>query len=396
MLFKNMLFKKENSRHDSDELTEQLASLRRELVETLWKNMVLIVTIGVPISVSRAFYTGWLLPYSVHVSAGLLVLVVAYFRKRLSYQFLCALFVVLLWVIGLPGVITFGLAASSIWWLVLSCFVASMLYSVRVGVGVALATLAVLCGIGFGFITGRLTTNIDTITYQTQVSSWATLLIVTGAFAYFALSAIGTFNRSVVGLTARIKSQRDEIEVLAMYDELTGLPALRLTEDRVLRAIQSARPYSHKMALMFIDLDGFKSVNDNLGHEAGDFVLREVAARLTREIRAEDTAGRIGGDEFMVVLANLSGLEKIAEKRATEVASRIIASISSPIIYHEVPIRVGASVGIAIFPDHAQTPKELRKLADQAMYAAKKSGKYSYAFATAAGDGMQQLEQRKA
>lgn len=396
MLLKTMLFKRESSRQESDELTEQLATLRRELVEKLWKNMVLIATIGVPISVSRAFYTGWLLPYSVHVSAGLLVLLVAYFRKRLSYHFLSALFVVLLWVIGLPGVITFGLAASSIWWLVLSCFVASMLYSVRVGVSVALATLAVLCGIGFGYITGRLTTNIDTITYQTQVSSWATLLIVTGAFAYFALSAIGTFNRSVLGLTARIKSQRDEIEVLAMYDELTGLPALRLTEDRVLRAIQSARPYSHKMALMFIDLDGFKSVNDNLGHEAGDFVLREVAARLTREIRAEDTAGRIGGDEFMVVLANLSGLEKIAEKRATEVASRIIASISIPIIYHEVPIRIGASVGIAIFPDHAQTPKELRKLADQAMYAAKKSGKYSYAFATAAGDGMQQLEQKKA
>ncbi len=98
----------------------------------------------------------------------------------------------------------------------------------------------------------------------------------------------------------------------------------------------------------------------------------------------------------MVVLANLSGLERIAEKRATEVASRIIASISIPIIYHEVPIRIGASIGIAIFPDHAQTPKELRKLADQAMYAAKKSGKYNYAFATVTGDGKQQLEQRKA
>lgn len=117
-------------------------------------------------------------------------------------------------------------------------------------------------------------------------------------------------------------------------DELTGPPALRLTEDKVLRAIQSAKPYSHKIALMSIDLDGFKSANDNLGHEAGVFVLRAVAARLTREIRAEDAAGRIGGDEFMVVLTNLSGLEKITEKRATEVASRIIASIS--IIYYVV------------------------------------------------------------
>ena len=173
-----------------------------------------------------------------------------------------------------------------------------------------------------------------------------------------------------------IQLQRDQMELMATHDALTGLPGMRLVTDRLQVAISGASRNQRKMALLFIDLDGFKAVNDGFGHDAGDVVLKEVAQRLRQTVRGEDTAARIGGDEFLVILSGLQDLDDLAT-----VAEKLIAAIGKPIAFSGADVQVGASIGIAVFPEHGNTVEALRQMADGAMYSVKKSGKNGYAFA---------------
>lgn len=173
-----------------------------------------------------------------------------------------------------------------------------------------------------------------------------------------------------------IQFQRDQMELMATHDALTGLPGMRLVTDRLQVAINSASRTQRKVVLLFIDLDGFKAVNDGFGHDAGDAVLKEVALRLRQSVRGEDTAARIGGDEFLVILSGLQDLGDVAT-----VAEKLVAAIGKPIAFSGADVQVGASIGIAVFPEHGDTVEALRQMADGAMYAVKKSGKNGYAFA---------------
>lgn len=174
----------------------------------------------------------------------------------------------------------------------------------------------------------------------------------------------------------RLEQQKDEFAAtlmsLANHDELTGLPALRLARDRLQVACNQAARDNARVALLYIDLDGFKDANDRFGHAAGDHVLKVVASRLVENIRSGDTAARHGGDEFLVILHG------IHTDTAQQVAAKLVEAIALPIGYGEEMIRIGASIGIAIFPDHADTPDELMEFADRAMYAVKRSGKNGY------------------
>jgi len=173
-----------------------------------------------------------------------------------------------------------------------------------------------------------------------------------------------------------IQLQRDQMELMATHDALTGLPGMRLVTDRLQVAISSAARNQRKVALLFIDLDGFKAVNDGFGHDAGDAVLKEIAQRLRQTVRGEDTAARIGGDEFLVILSGLQDLGDVAT-----VAKKLIAAIGKPMAFSGADLQVGASIGIAVFPEHGNTVEALRQMADGAMYTVKKSGKNAYAFA---------------
>ena len=126
----------------------------------------------------------------------------------------------------------------------------------------------------------------------------------------------------------------------------------------------------HRVALLYLDLDEFKPVNDQLGHAAGDFVLREIGARLRARIRSDDTAARLGGDEFCIVAGELRSAED-----AIRLAESLLAAVCEPLAWDGGEIRIGGSVGIALYPDHGDMPEALLGRADQAMYAAKADGK---------------------
>jgi diguanylate cyclase (GGDEF)-like protein/PAS domain S-box-containing protein len=172
------------------------------------------------------------------------------------------------------------------------------------------------------------------------------------------------------------KATEETIRHMATHDGLTDLPSLRLGRDRLAMAIGMAHRYRTLVAVMFVDLDGFKEVNDRLGHDAGDEVLKEVAKRLTAVVRETDTVARIGGDEFLLIITELSDREA-----AARIAEKLISVVSKPFLLAEASVNVGASVGIAIFPEDGEHMEQLIKRADEAMYRVKTSGKNDFFFA---------------
>ena len=126
---------------------------------------------------------------------------------------------------------------------------------------------------------------------------------------------------------------------------------------------------------MFIDLDGFKAVNDTLGHDAGDYVLKQVAQRLLLSVRETDTVARVGGDEFLIIASEINAPENVEQ-----IAEKVIQLVSRPIIFNGQQAVVSTSIGIALFPDHGEDMNQLIKLADEAMYKVKNSGKNNFRF----------------
>jgi diguanylate cyclase (GGDEF)-like protein len=359
----------------ADAKQEQLLSMRHALVDRVWQGLAVVALVGAPASISRTFSTGWMALYGVHIGVAVLVLAVYWFRARLSFVVKSVLIVVILWAIGLAGALTLGILGSGYWWLVLSSLLVSTLFSIRAGIICAVAVTAILAATGAGFVSGALKVTVDPNVYIVSATSWVTLVIATIVTPFIVFLAIAAYQRTTLVLLDEVHKQRDAIQQLATHDQLTGLPALHLAADRLHIALEAARRSGKKVALMFIDLDGFKKVNDGLGHEAGDQVLKEVAARLLKAVRSEDTAARIGGDEFIAILGALED-----GQMAGRIAERAIGLISAPIDYGGKPISVGASIGIGLFPDHADDAQTLRRVADVAMYAVKLSGKNGFAY----------------
>jgi diguanylate cyclase (GGDEF)-like protein/PAS domain S-box-containing protein len=162
---------------------------------------------------------------------------------------------------------------------------------------------------------------------------------------------------------------------LAHHDSLTNLPNRLLFEDRLKQAINKSRRSRHQVALFFLDLDHFKEINDNLGHEYGDRLLQDVAKRLNSCVREADTVARMGGDEFLVLLEDIGSIELI---EAT--AQRICNALNHSLSEGDYSQKISSSIGIAIFPEDAADAQGLLKAADQAMYRAKKNGKANYQF----------------
>ena len=156
------------------------------------------------------------------------------------------------------------------------------------------------------------------------------------------------------------------LDHLAHWDSLTGLGNRVLLEDRFSVAIAAARRYNHLLGILYLDLDGFKAVNDELGHDTGDSVLKEVALRLQNHTREIDTVARVGGDEFVVLMTNL-----LNKADARVAADKLQAALNQPFKLRGKPCPLRASIGIAIFPDDGKQPLQLLKHADAAMYEAK-------------------------
>jgi diguanylate cyclase (GGDEF)-like protein len=171
----------------------------------------------------------------------------------------------------------------------------------------------------------------------------------------------------VLRQTQQLKHKQEQLIFLSEHDPLTNLVNRRAFDKQLESAIVKANRTECKLALLFIDLDDFKCINDTYGHDAGDFVLIQVAERLSKCIRESDFVGRLGGDEFVICLDLLNDFNIVSSKVA-----QIEQAIREPIIFHERTLQVGASIGVSHFPDHTKNKDALICLADEAMYNAKK------------------------
>jgi len=206
-----------------------------------------------------------------------------------------------------------------------------------------------------------------------------------------ARAALGALEKAVAERTTELKNANEKLEMevverkvaeqraqhLADHDALTGLPNRRLLEDRLTQALALSYRNRKQTAVMFVDLDRFKTINDSLGHSVGDVLLKEVARRLVKQLRVVDTICRTGGDEFVVVLPEI---KRSAD--AAAVGQKIIENLSQPVKIEERELTVTPSIGIAVFPEDGRDAETLIRNADAAMYAAKEMGRANYQFFT--------------
>jgi diguanylate cyclase (GGDEF)-like protein/PAS domain S-box-containing protein len=189
----------------------------------------------------------------------------------------------------------------------------------------------------------------------------------------------GGFVTTYTDITER-KRAEERVRHMALHDNLTGLPNRLSFNDHVELAIERAQAHGQRFALLFLDLDGFKKVNDSLGHDAGDRLLVKVAAELKAAVRETDVVARLGGDEFVVLLHDIE-----SAATATEIAADIVGRLAAPFDLGGAAARIGTSIGIALHPEHGSCRESLLKAADQAMYAAKAAGRGTWRIA-APGD----------
>jgi diguanylate cyclase (GGDEF)-like protein/PAS domain S-box-containing protein len=173
------------------------------------------------------------------------------------------------------------------------------------------------------------------------------------------------------------KLAEERVRYLAYYDDLTGLANRTLLQDRLSKAVADARRQKHKVALLFLDLDRFKDINDSLGHSIGDLLLQGIAERLKKWGREQDTIARLGGDEFVVMLTHITDVPN-----AAVAAERIMDVLNDAFVIQGHSLHVNCSVGVSVFPEHGEDGETLIKNADAAMYSAKQSGRNNFRFFT--------------
>ncbi len=203
------------------------------------------------------------------------------------------------------------------------------------------------------------------------------LLDIEVAASSFQESGGGVVQAVMRDITGR-KVAEERIQSLAYYDALTGLPNRILLRDRLSKALATARRQKHRVALLFLDLDRFKIINDSLGHSVGDLLLQAVAERLQRCAREQDTVARLGGDEFLIVLTSVKDVTD-----AAVAAERLMDAMTAGFVVQGHSLSISCSLGISVFPEHGADGETLIKNADAAMYSAKDYGRKNFQFFTA-------------
>lgn len=217
------------------------------------------------------------------------------------------------------------------------------------------------------------------IFYLLSGEQFLVLVGTSGTFyVLFLIVSIKTINRSLIAavlLREEAVKSAEEVKKLAFYDLLTMLPNRRLLLERLERAVAHSWRTGTRGAIVFIDLDHFKKLNDTLGHDMGDALLVQVAERLKDSVRESDTASRFGGDEFVLLLENLNENAQVALQEVDQITQKMIASLNAPYHLTGVDYLSTPSIGVALFGEHGRTQQALLKHADIAMYHAKRTGR---------------------
>ncbi|PWQ98246.1 GGDEF domain-containing protein [Leucothrix pacifica] len=322
----------------------------------------------------------WQNAYYLQFTCFFLFVIVFSVRKKLSYKVTIYSYLLFGFIVTATEFISLGLSgmgeiAS------LFCIMLSFFYLDRKSTAVvALIIITIFFYSQYQFLYAGHTPSANDLAYMSWRSAWVGRLVADTAFFMIIGMSVYYLQDQIISLLLKverqkktIEAQKKQIEELANRDALTGLPSVRVADHRLEEVLWCAKEQRHESALLFLDLDGFKTINDTYGHAAGDEVLKRVARRISSALRSNDIACRIGGDEFLVIV------EKIADRRDIEkLCQRLINTIGSPMTYHNAELTVGVSIGAASYPHCAKSSGGLRLKADEMMYRVKKSGKNNY------------------
>lgn len=325
------------------------------------------------ISISRMIETGWLWIYLVHSSAYLVLLFSYLFRQKIQSKSKALILITLSLLIGIVGLLNYGMFAGGIFFFPLAGLLLMLFYPYRILFLYFSGLVLFFTIVAAAFISGKITTVVDESVLHLSVIHWLTYA---GAFVFLlvvGLAILRVYKGLLFDLVSQLDQQNEYIAMIANHDALTGLPLRSLLYDRIEMSIHRADRYKKISGILFVDLDDFKQVNDLYGHQIGDSCLINVSKRMKKRIRSEDTLCRLGGDEFIIVIDQI---ECIADDE--NLTQSLIEAVAKPMVIEENQIRVSVSIGISLYPNHAKTIDTLIRLADQAMYQAKKYGKNSY------------------
>ena len=349
--------------------------IRRTFLERLSTALFLLALVAYPISMLRVPAIGFNAVHVLQTVLAVVVIVTFAFRKKISDVSLILVCVSVFSLLSVGGVLQYGIMSGGFLFAIAAVFTLATTLGVRSSIAFTVAFLLCLSLAAWLHITGRFELPVEAGQYFLLPSVWATVgasfLMTAGVF----IIAISSYIANTHQLVSTIIQQNKQIEHLANHDFLTGLPTLRLAQDRLDMAIEQSRRTSGQLALLYLDIDEFKSINDTFGHEAGNMVLLSVARGMLDVVRAGDTVCRIGGDEFMILLSSIPDRENVRN-----VCERLLKTVGRELMYHGMPLQVSMSIGVALFPDHANDGKTLRRAADAAMYEAKRMGKNRYRF----------------
>jgi diguanylate cyclase (GGDEF)-like protein len=261
-------------------------------------------------------------------------------------------------ILALPGILIF----------------ASMFGSRKLYLGLFAMMCCVLTIVGLSHFLGWRSAPITRVRLDTYVTL-ISILSVIGYYIWLMATDLRNTMASLQTENKRVRKSLAQIEILAHHDALTGLPNRVLARDRFDHASSQALRSQTRAALLFLDLDNFKTVNDSLGHAAGDALLCDVATRLLGTVRANDTVSRQGGDEFLIVLGDLADEDAVAA-----IAVKLVAQLANPFQINGLEVTATCSLGIAMFPGNGTDFDSLLKHADMAMYQAKDSGRNAFRF----------------
>ncbi len=251
---------------------------------------------------------------------------------------------------------------------------AAMLGTRRLYFGLLAAMLAMILLLLEAGLHGWKNTELPPLSYNTFVDL-ASVLFVTSVVAWLMASDMHAALDAVHAHNAQMAATQERMEIMATHDALTGLPNRSLARDRFEQAAAAARRGEHSVAMLYLDLDNFKNVNDTLGHNSGDTLLKQVSGRLSSLLRNADTVARLGGDEFLLLVPEVDDGAAVAE-----IANKVVSGLMAPFEVIGMEIFAGCSLGITMFPADGTDFDSLLKKADIAMYRAKEAGRNAFRF----------------
>ena len=342
----------------------------RRLVQAIWAACVAITASAIP----DVWSANWrnLPPLLLGLLAMAAVLRLVHVGRRgagvaLMLTSLMGMVTLLMWQNG-------GLRDTSL--LAFPCMLlfAAMLGTRRLYVGLFAAMMAVIVTLLVANIQGWHVNKVPPLSANTFVDL-AAVLFVTSVIAWLMASDMHTALDAVHAQNAQMAATQQRMEIMATHDALTGLPNRSLARDRFEQAAAAARRGEHSVAMLYLDLDNFKNVNDTLGHSSGDTLLKQVSERLLALLRTADTVARLGGDEFLLLVPDVSEIPAVAE-----IANKVVSGLMAPFDVIGMQIFAGCSLGVTLFPADGADFDSLLKKADIAMYRAKEAGRNAFRF----------------